>query len=296
MKRNRLLVSIASAAIIAATPAIAEPGNGRGGGQDAGAMGGMGETMRDVGRAHSEGAEYANPRAIERANDNSVLKSGTDTTVTTTESVRGNGRVNDEVSTGSRTGSLVTTNRSRNEARAEARAEANATARMQTDLSGVTSGMSVVDSSGATVGTVTGVSTKGNDSIRSVQVTLTDGTIVTLSPKSLSVDGDVLTTTSTTTNVKSQGAAHANINGLIHASPNSALAGAGVTTLTGLNTGLTVENSTGASIGTVSQIFTNRTGAVVGIQVDLAAGGTVTIPATTLMMDGTTVVTSSANL
>lgn len=92
---------------------------------------------------------------------------------------------------------------------------------------------------------------------------------------------------------KSQGAANANIQGLTNASPNSALAGAGVTTLTGLTTGLTVNNSSGTSIGTVDSVLTNRTGAVVGINVDLAAGGTVFIPATTLTMNGTTVVTSS---
>jgi hypothetical protein len=54
-----------------------------------------------------------------------------------------------------------------------------------------------------------------------------------------------------------------------------------------------VNNSAGTSIGTVSGILTNQAGAVVGIQVNLTGGGTVTIPATTLTMNGTTVVTSS---
>ena len=94
----------------------------------------------------------------------------------------------------------------------------------------------------------------------------------------------------------SQGAAHANINGLVHASPNSALSSAGVTTLTGLTTGLTVNNSAGTSIGTVSSVLTNRAGAVVGVKVALTGGGSVTLPATSLSMNGTTVVTSSTSL
>jgi hypothetical protein len=153
--------------------------------------------------------------------------------------------------------------------------------------------MTVVDSTGATIGTVTGVTTVGNGSARTVQVTLTGGQVINLSSRSLSLNGSTLTTSSLTSNVHSQGAAHANINGLIHASPHSALASAGVTTLTGLATGLTVNNSGGTAIGTVNQVFTNTSGAVVGIRVDLAGGGTVIIPATTLSINGTTVVTSS---
>lgn len=96
--------------------------------------------------------------------------------------------------------------------------------------------------------------------------------------------------------MRSQGTAHASVNGLVHASPKSALARAGVTSLTGLTTGLAVNNSAGTKIGTVSNIFANRTGAVVGVQVSLNGGGSVTLPATSLSMNGTTVVTSSASL
>jgi hypothetical protein len=157
--------------------------------------------------------------------------------------------------------------------------------------------MTVVDASGATVGTVTSVRTVGNGMVKSVQLTLTDGRIVVADSRSLSLSGGVLTTKSLATSangrVNSQGAAHANINGLTHASPRSALSTAGITTLTGLTTGLTVNNSAGTSIGTVSNVIMNRAGAVVGVQVSLTGGGTVTLPATTLSMDGTTVVTTS---
>lgn len=93
--------------------------------------------------------------------------------------------------------------------------------------------------------------------------------------------------------VNSQGAANANINALVNASPNSALGAAGVTTLTGLATGLAVNTTAGTSIGTVSEVFTNRAGAVVGIRVDLDGGGSVILPATSLSIDGSIVTTSS---
>ncbi|MFL6781519.1 MAG: hypothetical protein ACJ8FF_07610, partial [Sphingomicrobium sp.] len=77
------------------------------------------------------------------------------------------------------------------------------------------------------------------------------------------------------------------------ASTRSALTLAGRTTLTGLTTGLTVNNSAGISLGTVSGIVTNRAGAVVGVRVALTGGRTVTLPASSLSMNGTTVVTTS---
>ncbi len=95
-----------------------------------------------------------------------------------------------------------------------------------------------------------------------------------------------------TARANSQGPAHANVNGLTHANSNSVLANAGVTTLTGLAAGATVNNTGGTLLGTVDSIVTNKSGAVVGVNVTLDSGGTVFIPATTLTMDGTTVVTT----
>ena len=95
-----------------------------------------------------------------------------------------------------------------------------------------------------------------------------------------------------TARANSQGPAHANVNGLTHANSNSVLANAGVTTLTGLAAGATVNNTGGTLLGTVDSIVTNKSGAVVGVNVTLDSGGTLFIPATTLTMDGTTVVTT----
>lgn len=362
MFRTNLTASIATVALIAATPALAAPGGG--GGMGLGAGGGIGAsvragvavntdigvTVRDTARVQSQGSAKANARAQERANENSALSNDLSSETMTGSRIptrllqsdsstdissRGQSRISASANTRTQLGAQVTPGTSISDSSGTTigtvtgiRTTGNGAvksvqvtldsgqvidvsgrslslngdvlttntltsningqraASLSTSLSGVTSGMSVVDSGGATIGTVTGIRTVGNGSVNSVQVTLTDGTIINLGPNSLSLDGDVLTTSSLTSNVNSQGAANASINGLIHASPRSALALAGVTTLTGLDAGLTVNGSGGSAIGTVSSILTNRSGAVVGITVDLDAGGTVTIPATTLSMNG----------
>ena len=271
MTRISLTASIATLALVAAAPALAKPG---GGGE--GARGGTaaraddaGVAVRDVARAASQAQERAADRAIERANDNSVLRQGVDS-----EPI---------------TGTRIPSSRANTDANAKAKASVSANA--NASLTGVTTGMSVVDVNGVEVGTVTGVRAVGSGNIKAVQVTLADGSIILLSPSSVSLDGDVLTTTSLTSDVKLP---NASVNGLVHANPRSALGLAGVTTLTGLTTGLTVNTSGGELVGTVSEVFVNRACAVVAINVALEGGGTATLLATGLRMDGTTVVTTAA--
>ena len=286
MTRMKLLSSLAALAVVTAGPALAKPGGGGGHGNgNAGAKagatvgGGIG-----VGRGGAATVGSDIDTAIQTGRGG--MNAGTTATgsATTRGHAGGGGAIDMRGSTSAR-GSHTDTS-----VGGTARLGSQTSAGAQ--LTGVTDGMTVVDGSGATIGTVTNISTKGNGSVRNVQVTLTDGTRITLDGRSLTLDGDVLTTTSLTSNVRSQGAAHANINGLIHASPNSALNSAGVTTLTGLATGLTVNNTGGTLLGTVQQVMLNQSGAVVGIQVALDGGGTVTIPATSLTMDGSTVVTT----
>ena len=268
MTRISLTASIATIALVAAAPALAKPGGGDG--ARGAARGGAAAPARDIGSAVRDVARSVNDRtsgAIDRANANSLSRSAADS----------------EAVTGTRIPSTSIDSR----AKAKASVSANANA----SLTGVTTGMSVVDSSGVEVGTVTGVRTVGSGNVKAVQVTLADGTIILLSPSSVSLDGDVLTTTSLTSDVTLP---NASINGLVNANPRSALGLAGVTTLTGLTTGLTVNTSGGELVGTVSGVLTNRAGAVVAINVALEGGGTATIPATTLRMDGTTVITASA--
>jgi len=270
MKRLTFVAAISTLALAAAGPAIAAPGGGHGGGATA------------HGNVTTQGSMTQGNRGGMKGDINAQGMSRT----------RGSTSVNSNMVTGSRIpmkSDVTTSTRVKGGANATTGTRSMGNIRFGADITG----HAVVDSGGATIGTVTGVTTKGNGSVRTVQVTLTNGQIITLAPNSLNLTGDVLTTNSLTSNVKSQGAEHANINGLIHASPNSALASAGVTSLTGLNTGLTVNNSGGTAIGTVNSIVTNQSGAVIAIRVDLAGGGTAIIPATSLSMDGTTVVTSS---
>lgn len=293
MFRNTLFATIATVAVVAAAPALAKPGGGGGLGGGLGASvraGGaatsdFGVSVRDTARVNGQAAASANAnaRAMERANTNSA--------------------VSNDLSSETMTGSRIRTKdlQSESTSRISSKSSSKISEQNQISTSGsvkgqtsleVTPGMTVTDSGGATIGTVTGIRTVGNGSVKSVQVTLTDGSVIVLSGNSLTANGSVLVTNSLTTNVNSQGATHASIDGLIHASPRSALGAAGITTLTGLTTGLTVNGTGGTAVGTVSSVLVNQSGAVVGITVDLAGGGTVTIPATTLTMNGTVVDTT----
>jgi len=81
MTGRTILLALASASLLAGTPAIAQGrGGGHGGGHGGGAAahGGMGGTghgidVRTDARANSQGPTHASDRAIERADQNSVL-------------------------------------------------------------------------------------------------------------------------------------------------------------------------------------------------------------------------------
>ena len=103
------------------------------------------------------------------------------------------------------------------------------------------------------------------------------------------------TTTNPAVNV-SQGPNHASINGITHASPNSVLARGAVssTTLPNLTTGLNVQNSSGATIGQVSQVVTDRSGNIrLVIVTDSTTGQTFRLAPNTLTISGSTVTTTS---
>jgi len=86
----------------------------------------------------------------------------------------------------------------------------------------------------------------------------------------------------------SQGPEHASPTGVAHANENSVLATGSVAadTLPGLTTGLTVNSSTGTSLGTVSQVITRSDGSIRMIVVTTSTGETVRIPATSLSISG----------
>jgi hypothetical protein len=76
--------------------------------------------------------------------------------------------------------------------------------------------------------------------------------------------------------VNREGPEHASPTGIANANENAGLSSTTAADLSGLSTGLTVKDSTGATIGTVSKIEKSRDGTVKNVLVN-AAGGTRTI-------------------
>ena len=95
--------------------------------------------------------------------------------------------------------------------------------------------------------------------------------------------------------VNSQGPANASPTGITHANSNSVLARGAVasSTLTGLSTGMTVNNSAGTSIGTVSQIITGPNNTIRGVVVTSSTGQTFRLAPSTLTISGSVVTTTS---
>lgn len=104
---------------------------------------------------------------------------------------------------------------------------------------------------------------------------------------------NVSTNSQATTN--SQGPANASATGIAHANANSVLARGAVSTSTlpGLTTGLTVNNSTGTSIGTVSQVITGTDGSIRAVVVTSPTGQTFRLAPSTLTISGNVVTTTS---
>jgi hypothetical protein len=96
----------------------------------------------------------------------------------------------------------------------------------------------------------------------------------------------------------SQGLQHASPTGIAHANQNSVLARGSMpgTTLPGLTTGLTVNNSGGTSIGTVTQVISGPSGTVRAVVVTESNGQTVTLPANSLTISGGVVTTTSTTV
>jgi hypothetical protein len=85
----------------------------------------------------------------------------------------------------------------------------------------------------------------------------------------------------------SQGPNHASTTGIAHASSHSVLAAGAVAAaaLPGLTTGVTVQSSTGTTLGTVSQIVTDTSGNIRLVIVTSPTGGTIRLMPRTLTME-----------
>ena len=94
----------------------------------------------------------------------------------------------------------------------------------------------------------------------------------------------------------SQGPAHASVNGIAHASSRSVLASGAVppTALPGLTQGLNVVNSSGTTLGTVSQVVYGTDGTIrLVVVTNTTTGQTYRLSPTTLSISGSTVTTTS---
>lgn len=155
-----------------------------------------------------------------------------------------------------------------------------------------------MNSQGPANASTTGISNASPNSVLN-----TSGTTSTMTRPTRGTDLDERTTTSTkptttTTNPAvgtSQGPNHASTTGIAHANSHSVLAGGAVqsTTLPGLTQGLNVVNSSGTTIGTVSQIVYGNDGSIRLVTVQSPTGQVYRVAPNTLTINGTTVTTTS---
>jgi hypothetical protein len=96
------------------------------------------------------------------------------------------------------------------------------------------------------------------------------------------------------TGAHSQGLMHASFTAIEHASPRSALARSAVrpSVLPGLNTGLTVKGSDGATIGTVSRVVTGNDGMIRLVVASSSTGRMIRLAPNTLSISGGVVTTT----
>jgi len=284
MVRKVLTATIASAAIAISAPALAAPGGGGGGG---GGMGGVGGGLGNMGgiggpsqtgidaRAGSMGPMNASPTGIEHSNANSVLHDSTTTTTTTQPDVRGLAGTNTTTKVASGT------------------------------FAGLTTGTTLM-SNGTAVGTVQQIRTNANGSVTVVVVKGTDGGFYAVPAAKLSWAGGTLSTSARLAGVNggasgmaqgranSQGPLHASATGIAHANSHSVLASAaGGLALSGITSGTAVFNSSGTQVGTVSRVFTTRSGTITRLQVRGANGRLYTYSSSAFSLNGGNLTTSA---
>lgn len=187
MIRNVLTIALASGAMIAAGPLSAKPG---GGGPSAGATTGtnthVGAGAGQAGtnaRVNSQGSINASPNGMLNSNANSAVRNSTTTNVT--PNTTPNATKSQGLQNASPTGI----------AHASPRSVLARGAVAATDLPGLTTGMTVNNSAGTSIGTVSQVVTGADGSIRLVIVTSPTGQTIRLAPSTLSISGGVVTTT-----------------------------------------------------------------------------------------------------
>jgi hypothetical protein len=182
---SRILTAAVASAAFVAVPALAKPGGGQGQGQANAPAGSPAGPAMDA-RINSVGPANASPNGIENSSPNSVLQTNPVTTDTPPAT---------NPATGTSQGPA---NASPNGiARANSRSVLAGGAVAADTLPGLTTGLTVQSSTGTEIGTVSQVVTGSDGSIRMVIVTSPSGETFRLMPTTLSISGDVVTTTST---------------------------------------------------------------------------------------------------
>lgn len=186
MIRNVIIAALAGSAAIAA-PAIAKPGAGASVNTNAGVHANTNAGANA--RVNSQGSVNASTNAHTNANVNSAVNANTSVNPNTNVSAGANARVNSQGAAKASTQGLVHANGNSAVAKGSVQADA---------LPGLSTGLTVKDSAGASIGSVNQVVTGTDGSIRAVVVTKTDGTTVRLMPNTLTINGGVVTTTTVT--------------------------------------------------------------------------------------------------
>lgn len=277
MSRKLILTMLSGAAILCASPALAQRGGGgggagHGGGGGGGGMGnagglglgvsgglgnmggmnGMGLSNREDARINSQGLANASATGVAHANANSVL-AGTTASASVTSG----------------------------------------------PLSGVTDGMTVY-SNGTAVGTVQQIRMAGNGSVALVLVKGTNGGLFPVPAGKLTLTNGTLMTSArfngindsrTQARLNSQGPLHASATGIAHASTHSVLYGASTTAITGVSVGMPVFNA-GAQVGTVFRVVTAN-GIITRVLVQGTNGRVYSLSPRTLTASGGSVTTST---
>jgi hypothetical protein len=238
--------------------------------------GGLGDTASGQARMNSQGPANASPTGIAHANSNSVLSGASRT---------GTSAGVDRMFPGTRTTTTIASG----------------------SFAGLTTGMTLI-SNGMAVGTVQQIRTTATGSVAVVIVRGTNGGLFAVPANKLMLSGGTLSTTvrfaginssttmaaSSNARLNSQGLMHASPTGIAHASSRSVLAGGTVVrgSLAGLTTGLTVNTSTGSTLGRISQIVTGANGSVRLVIVTSSTGRMLRLSPATLSISGGTVTTT----
>ena len=302
MSRTTLLCALASASMIPAA-AAAHPGNGHGGGE------GRGGLMSNPGGATEAGAANRGMGGLGGIGDVGVRGGASATSNSVGVENRDASRINSEVLERS-----SQNNNAQGEQRSAGTSLSGGTALAGTgsarvvssgSLSGLTTGTTLF-SNGTAVGTVQQIRTTGNGSVAVIVVQGTNGALFAVPASKLSLSGGTLSTSARLNGinanlagggqarVNSQGPFHASATGIAHADARSVLAGGAVlsSALPGLTTGLTVNSSTGASLGTVSRVVTGTDGSIRQVIVTSSSGRTLTLSPATLSISAGVVTTT----